>query len=665
MMDQLLAIGLGNTCIALMLAIGAAIVGIRNRRPQLAHLLWLLVLVKLVTPPLWSIPVELAGPVAEFTPPAMSPDDFATASLVLPPGEPTAPCPITWGQIVTWLGVAWLCGSVGVLSWSLRRVVQFERLLRRQTEQASDDVVAAAARLARRLGLKQLPEIRTTTANLSPMVWWVGGRVRVLVPNSLLQNLELRQWRWVLAHELAHVRRGDHWVRWLEWISLVVFWWNPLIWWARRNLRALEEICCDDLVISALDANPHNYANSILNAIEILARPLLRPPAMASQINSGGFLERRFEMIMSNRSHRTGSRLRQGGSLLLAMAILPLGLNWAQDYDAVGKRLKEAVNAGELSDEQARFMLGTLRLTKGLQTKDSDKALSREDFKAAAARIKRAVKNGEVSEKDARTRLDEMHRQLAGTDRPRQAKDEIDWLPIQKRIEGAVRRGDLTRREAERKYKEIKKKMAAGADEAAARLRDVDWEAIQRRIEAAVQRGDMTRAQADGEYKGIKKRLAAEKQRDDANGQTSIDDLGKIVAKLKAAVQAGEVSAADARKKLQAIRQEKAAEREGEQAGKVDSEDSIKRRIAVALDESGIDREKIRKVVGAMERIVGEMQAEGDEFELDPGMDEYLQKLNLTKKQRKLVLGLSQRLAFASEAENRDRNDERSESNDR
>ena len=111
-------------------------------------------------------------------------------------------------------------------------------------------------------------------------------------------QMDAQQWQWILAHELAHelahVRRRDYLVRWLEWLACVVFWWNPVVWWAQRNLRAAEEICCDELVISCLNPKPISYANSLLSAVEFLARPALRPPAMASEINSGGFLERRF-----------------------------------------------------------------------------------------------------------------------------------------------------------------------------------------------------------------------------------------------------------------------------------------------------------------------------------------------------------------------------------
>ena len=57
MTDSLLQMGLSNACFSLAVAIVAGVVGATTKRPHLAHLLWLLVFVKLVTPPIVTIPV--------------------------------------------------------------------------------------------------------------------------------------------------------------------------------------------------------------------------------------------------------------------------------------------------------------------------------------------------------------------------------------------------------------------------------------------------------------------------------------------------------------------------------------------------------------------------------------------------------------------------------
>jgi beta-lactamase regulating signal transducer with metallopeptidase domain len=292
-----------------------------------------------------------------------------------------------------------------ILGWSLARVVGFHRRLRSASEPAPDELEAAAEELADRLALSSRPTLRVTSARLSPLVWWVGGAVQVVVPHDLMVKLPAHAWRWVLAHELAHVRRRDYLVRWVEWLACVTLWWNPLTWVARRHLRANEEICCDGLVLSRLAPRPCAYADALLNAIECLALPLLRPPAMASEINGGGHLRRRFNMILSAPAHRPRSPWMPAAALVLAGVILPLGLataggeNQRERYRALEVEVRAAVDEGEMTEDQA-----VQRLARAHRRTFGQEPLDR----AYEERIQAAVASGAISERDVRQRLREM-----------------------------------------------------------------------------------------------------------------------------------------------------------------------------------------------------------------------------------------------------------------
>ena len=55
--ESLLHAGLSNALAAAILATLLAGFGLVARRPALMHALWIVVLLKLITPPLWSVPV--------------------------------------------------------------------------------------------------------------------------------------------------------------------------------------------------------------------------------------------------------------------------------------------------------------------------------------------------------------------------------------------------------------------------------------------------------------------------------------------------------------------------------------------------------------------------------------------------------------------------------
>ena len=269
MIDFFFQMGLSNACLSLVLAVVAMLVGARARRPQLAYMLWLLVFIKLVTPPIVKIPIVTIPAQGET---AVAINENSRIGQLLS-NNPQLNIEVSqwstlgstaWNHARVWLPPIWLVGIAVVFAFSIVRVCRFRRLLAAKSEAVRQDLQTAAVEIARRLGLNKIPTILTTSANLSPMVWWTGGKVRIVIPKALLDRMEAQQWKWILAHELAHVRRRDYLVRWLEWLACVCFWWNPVVWWAQRNLRATEEICCDELVISCLNPKPKFYANSLL-----------------------------------------------------------------------------------------------------------------------------------------------------------------------------------------------------------------------------------------------------------------------------------------------------------------------------------------------------------------------------------------------------------------
>jgi beta-lactamase regulating signal transducer with metallopeptidase domain len=81
------------------------------------------------------------------------------------------------------------------------------------------------------------------------MLWAVLRRPRLLLPAGLWDDLDEAQRDTLIAHELAHLRRRDHWVRLVEVAATVLYWWHPAVWWARRELREAEEQCCDAWVV--------------------------------------------------------------------------------------------------------------------------------------------------------------------------------------------------------------------------------------------------------------------------------------------------------------------------------------------------------------------------------------------------------------------------------
>ncbi|HMF12423.1 MAG TPA: M56 family metallopeptidase, partial [Gemmataceae bacterium] len=249
-MQSLVEIGLSNALVASVLAVLAFTVS-RWRRPALAHGLWLLVLLKLVTPPL--VPIYLPplyteptsnesrastdGSQAQAALGTLSLEEFAAALAILENNQAdvpataealtpaTASAPAWWESLVpVWLGGAgvWLACTC----WS---VIRFQRQLR-SARLAPAAIQNETRQLAARLGLAKPPQVWLVPGTVSPMIWSMGAAPRLLFPTGLLDRLDGEQRAALLLHELAHVRRRDHWVRFVELLVVALYWWHPVVW---------------------------------------------------------------------------------------------------------------------------------------------------------------------------------------------------------------------------------------------------------------------------------------------------------------------------------------------------------------------------------------------------------------------------------------------------
>lgn len=327
------------------------------RSPLVRHAVWMLILVKLFTPAIVPVPIltEASGiqPGSPETIRAANPDaradmDFATVELAgfagpesemnasfvannetqttvgLASLRSTARHAIAGAsQSGPWLVAFWLAGSLAWVSLAVNRIRRFKRRLG-DSQSESGELQAAADRLAKRLGLRRCPQVLLVDARISPMLWGIGQRVRILLPRELMEQLDGKARDAVLLHELAHFRRGDHLLRLFEAVCVAVFWWHPGIWIARRELQNAEEECCDAWVVSVMAGGGRRYAEALMQAVEFASRatsPAPAPPG-ASAIGGVSLLKRRVEFIM-NGHNRT--RLSWAGRLVvLAFAVILL-----------------------------------------------------------------------------------------------------------------------------------------------------------------------------------------------------------------------------------------------------------------------------------------------------------------------------------------------------
>ena len=371
---------LSNALIAAAMAIVVVAVSWYWRhRPAVIHAMWLIVLLKFITPPVVNVPLNPGWSAREAAvtsigqtrlelPDASSERTGAervrniahermsgSKAPVLRQLRRDSQTATGWNLREGVLG-CWMIGTVVWISIAGIRIARFSQLLR--VARSSDDLTTIGDRVARRIGLKQTPDIEIIDAHIGPLVWPVGFTPKIVFPAELVSKSTADQLELVLAHELAHVKRGDHWVHWFTLIVLAVYWWHPIAWLAVRRLRVAEEQCCDAMVIAASPGCALAYAETLVKTLDLLVARR-SPPVPASGIDSGGSLKRRCEMILSDRTTSRVGRVTGLMLLLAAITILPLAAMGRADDEAerenAATQTQDAKAKQKKDDERSRI----------------------------------------------------------------------------------------------------------------------------------------------------------------------------------------------------------------------------------------------------------------------------------------------------------------------
>ncbi|QDT67681.1 Regulatory protein BlaR1 [Planctomycetes bacterium MalM25] len=247
----------------LILLVGLAHRLLADRSPRLTLCLWSLVIIKGLTPPVFSSPVGLFS---WLQAPAVSHDRAGETLLALDLAPSTG-----WpGGLVSGLMIAWAIGSTLALGWTLLQKHRLGTRLERDALDADNPLTVYTNTLAQRYGLRKPSRVVVSQDDYGPAV--VGVRKPTMVfPASLLRDRDPAVLRPVLLHELVHLTRRDTWGAALGAAARIVWWFHPAVWWATRQAEKLVERCVDLRVTRDLETSLHAYGRGLVRVLEMRA----------------------------------------------------------------------------------------------------------------------------------------------------------------------------------------------------------------------------------------------------------------------------------------------------------------------------------------------------------------------------------------------------------
>ncbi|MGC4055060.1 MAG: M56 family metallopeptidase [Paludibaculum sp.] len=248
----------------LILAAWAALLAwsLRRRGPDTRHAVWVGVLCAMLLMPALTVvlPPHRVVPPSWLVAPPRVPFESAlrmqsrTVMTVTASGKTTvneSAVPVRRPVLPNWPSLL-MAGYGLIAALAALRVAQAVRRAARLVSESEEIRDERLTELLRLICLEQgtgypLPAVRQSNSTQVPFTAGWQAPAILLPP-------DWREWdafklKAVLAHEMAHIRRGDWLIALLAAVNRTVFWIHPLAWWLERRLADLAEEACDTAAI--------------------------------------------------------------------------------------------------------------------------------------------------------------------------------------------------------------------------------------------------------------------------------------------------------------------------------------------------------------------------------------------------------------------------------
>ncbi|GAA4845493.1 hypothetical protein GCM10023310_24290 [Paenibacillus vulneris] len=335
--------------------------------PRIFHVLWFLVLIKLLVPIAPQSPVSLFNlvphdlqelsigpkgnaeeqPVSsqtgyEASPALMSTaaDDFAPApapKLTEQPSVPAKPSPQTDTyadkryepyKLLTIGSLVWVAGLLSLSMYYLFVTLRFNRQVGASRMLDNHEVLSILEVCKEKLGITAAIPIYETDRLHSPCIYGLT-KPKIYLPADIVTIADSRQLTHILLHELTHYKRRDLWFHFVWTWTAVLHWYNPFVWLSMKKMKADREVACDAGVLEVLgEQEASSYGRTLLMLSRLFAR------SASPQVNLSPFFENHKEMkrrITMIAKFKKGTYKLSAAAIILVLALSAVMLTNASE----------------------------------------------------------------------------------------------------------------------------------------------------------------------------------------------------------------------------------------------------------------------------------------------------------------------------------------------
>lgn len=179
--------------------------------------------------------------------------------------------------VVNVYALIWFALATASAAVILSHLLYLRRILGKGKPVARRDIACMTKQLARDMGVRRSVGVYSVSnRDLGIPATFGILHPRIYLPSHMAATWSAGDLKPVMCHELAHVKRFDLIVNWLQIGIQIVYFFHPVVWYINRRLRDLREEICDDIAVHSLGNDRIAYSTSIFRVMEtVTGKPFI------------------------------------------------------------------------------------------------------------------------------------------------------------------------------------------------------------------------------------------------------------------------------------------------------------------------------------------------------------------------------------------------------
>ena len=197
--------------------------------------------------------------------------------------------------------IIWLIGVLIVWIYFLFQFLMLQSLFKKSSICSDERIIAMVKNSAFKLGIKKLPSIYYGALK-QPACVILSYNPKIILRKSMVDQLTDKELEMIILHEMVHIKHHHLALHLLTSVICSIHWFNPFVWFARRQIGLSCEISCDRNSVKALHYSEKiAYANTLLRLAEIPFKHEKRNKNMSASIGVLTYpsLKKRIQALIS------------------------------------------------------------------------------------------------------------------------------------------------------------------------------------------------------------------------------------------------------------------------------------------------------------------------------------------------------------------------------